>query len=122
MAARVHGGFTLIEVLVALTIAAIALMAALRATTAMRNSSQDLRARTVAQWSAENRLAEIRVAGVFPALGVQRYDCSQGYVALQCVQDVKATQSPFFRQVEVSVLGADGHRLAQLVGFAVRGL
>lgn len=115
-------GFTLIEVLVALTIAAIALMAALRATTAMRSSTDALRARTFAQWSAENRLSEIRVTGQFPALGERRFDCSQGYVVLACVENVKATQSPFFRQVELSVQGPDGHRLAHLVGFAVRGL
>lgn len=122
MFARRRRGFTLIEVLVALTIAAIALMAALRATTAMRNSSTELRARTFAQWSAENRLGQIRVEGLFPTVGVRRFDCSQGYVVLQCVEEIKATQSPFFRQVEISVLGSDGHRLTQLVGFAVRGL
>jgi general secretion pathway protein I len=119
---RSRRGFTLIEVLVALTITAIALMAALRATAVLRTSSTDLRARTFAQWSAENRLGEIRVAGLFPALGVRRFDCSQGYVVLECVEDVKATQSPFFRQVELSVLDERGHRLAHLVGFAVRGL
>ncbi|MFA7505210.1 MAG: type II secretion system minor pseudopilin GspI [Burkholderiaceae bacterium] len=122
MYARRRRGFTLIEVLVALTITAIALMAALRATAVLRNSSNDLRARTVAQWSAENRLGEIRIAGLFPTLGVRRFDCSQGYVVLQCVEDVKATQSPFFRQVELSVLDQNGHRLTHLVGFAVRGL
>jgi general secretion pathway protein I len=119
---RTRRGFTLIEVLVALTITAIALMAALRATAVLRNSSADLRARTFAQWSAENRLGEIRVSGLFPALGVRRFDCSQGYVVLECVEDVKATQSPFFRQVELRVLDTQGHRLAHLVGFAVRGL
>ncbi len=51
-----HRGFTLIEVLVALTIISIALMASLRAVGSITASSADLRARTLAQWSAENRL------------------------------------------------------------------
>ena len=56
---RRERGFTLIEVLIAMTIAAVALMAAIRATASLAVSSADLRSRTLAQWSAENRLAQI---------------------------------------------------------------
>ncbi len=112
-------GFTLVEVLVALTIVSVALMAALRAVGTLTQSSADLRARTLAQWSAENRLSQMRVQAEFPGVGRKRYDCSQGGVELSCQEDVFATPNSSFRRVEMSVYDArDGHRLARLVGFA----
>ena len=53
-------GFTLVEVLVALAIVSIALMAALRASGQATNASGELRLRLFAGWVAENRLAEHR--------------------------------------------------------------
>ena len=112
-------GFTLVEVLVALTIVSVALMAALRAVGSLAQGSVELRARTLAQWSAENRLAQMRVQAEYPNLGSNRYDCSQGAVTLVCQEDVYATPNASFRRVELSVFDpADGHRLARLVGFA----
>lgn len=116
---RVHG-FTMIEVLVALTIASVALMAAVKATRTLTTSSAELRARTLAQWSAENRLAELRVAGQWPNVGKREFDCSQGGVTLLCREEVLPTPNRFFRRVELNVLAQDGHRLAQLTGFATQ--
>ena len=112
-------GFTLIEVLVALTIVAVALMASLRAVGALTQGSSELQTRTLAQWSAENRLALIRVQAEFPAVGRRRYDCSQGRLVLICQEDVYATPNTSFRRVEMSVYdGNEGPRVARLVGFA----
>lgn len=111
-------GFTLVEVLVALTIAAVALMAALRATGAMANSSEELRLRTLAQWSAENVLSLIRVQAEFPTPGTTTRPCPQADIPLTCRIEVFAMPSPAFRRVEVSVFGGnENHRLARLVGF-----
>lgn len=111
-------GFTLIEVLVALTIAALALMAATRATSGLQQSAAELRERTLAQWSAENRLAQIRVQGEYPNVGQREFDCTQGRTVLRCREEVFATPNVVFRRVEISVFGADDHRRARLVGFA----
>lgn len=114
-------GFTLIEVLIAMTIAAVALMAAIRATASLAVSSADLRSRTLAQWSAENRLAQIRIAHEWPNAGRRQYDCSQANVVMVCREDVIQTPNPLFRRVEVSVFNEDGtFRLARLVGFSTR--
>jgi len=121
MMRRMPRGFTLIEVLVAMTIAAVALMAAIRATASLAVNSVDLRHRTLAQWSAENRLAQIRIASEWPNLGRRQYDCSQANVTLLCREDVIQTPNPLFRRVEVGVFGDDGaFRLARLVGFSTR--
>lgn len=102
-----------------MTIAAIALMASLRAVGTLADTSENLRQRTLAQWSAENRLAAIRVQAEFPAVGRRTFDCSQAEVPLLCQEDVFATPNVAFRRVEIAVLaGEGGPRLARLVGFA----
>jgi general secretion pathway protein I len=57
----------------------------------------------MATWSAENRLAQIRLASEWPALGQRRFDCPQDDLSLICEETVYATPNPYFRRVEVSV-------------------
>ncbi len=99
-----NAGFTLLEVLVALVIVGTALGASLRAVGSLTQNSSDLRASMMATWSAENRLAQIRLAHEWPALGQRRFDCTQGELHLVCEENVFTTPNPFFRLVEVSVL------------------
>jgi general secretion pathway protein I len=112
-------GFTLVEVLVALAIVAVALMASLRAAGALTESATQLRLRTLAQWSAENRLARIRIEAEWPAPGRRSIGCPQAGVELICDEEVFQTPNAFFRRVEISVFDADRQRrLARLTGFA----
>jgi len=106
----------MIEVLVALTIIAIALAASLRAVGNLANSEADLHRRLLAGWSADNALAQLRLSHTWPGIGEQQFDCSQGNLSLMCVERVAATPNPLFRRVEVSVTtpGRSG-TLAQLV-------
>jgi general secretion pathway protein I len=99
-------GFTLLEVLVALVIVGTALGASLRAVGSLTQNSSDLRASMMATWSAENRLAQIRLAHMWPDLGQRRFDCPQGELHLVCEENVYTTPNPFFRRVEVSVFDA----------------
>lgn len=119
---RIASGFTLLEVLVALTLIAVALMASLRAVGALAQGAGELQARTLAQWSAENRLAEVRIEGRWPELGPRSWDCSQGAARLRCEETVFQTPNADFRRIEVSVYPTEGVpvRLARLVGFATR--
>jgi general secretion pathway protein I len=109
-------GFTMIEVLVALAIVAIALAASLRAVGSLAASEGELHERLLAGWSADNTLAKLYLAQVWPDVGQSQFDCSQGNLQLICVQTVSATPNPVFRRVEVSVRtpGRAGN-LAQLV-------
>jgi general secretion pathway protein I len=111
-------GFTLIEVLVALAIVAVALGAAVRASGSLARDNTELRLRLLAQVSAGNRIAELRAAGAFPAFGTRTSACPQGRAALECVEEVKKTPNPLFRRVEVRVYAAGerGAELAQLTG------
>lgn len=109
-------GFTLLEVLVALVVVGTALGASLRAVGSLTQNSSGLRASMMATWSAENRLAQIRLAHEFPAFGKRSFACPQGGLRLTCEEEVFATPNPFFRRVEVSVFDEDnpGRRLIQL--------
>ena len=114
-------GFTLIEVLVALTIVGVALSAALRASGALATNSGALRTKLYATWSAENRLAELRLTGSYPDLGIRETPCPQGQAALSCVVEVKPTPNAQARRVEVSVYADAAHewKLITLVTVAV---
>jgi len=96
-------GFTLLEVMVALVIVGTALGASLRAIGSLTQNSSDLRASMMATWSAENRLAQIRLSSEWPPLGQRRFDCPQDELRLICEEYVLATPNPYFRRVEVSV-------------------
>lgn len=63
---RRHAGFTLIEVMVALAIAAISLAAVTATMSQMVDAANSLRNRTYASWIAQNKIAELRLANVIP--------------------------------------------------------
>ncbi len=96
-------GFTMIEVLVALAIIAVALAASIRAVGTMATNASELHRRLLAGWSADNALAQLRLTHAWPQIGDQSFDCSQGNVQLVCTQSVSATPNPVFRRVRVSV-------------------
>lgn len=117
---RYSAGFTLLEVLVALVVVGTALGASLRAVGSLTQNSSGLRTAMMATWSAENRLAQIRLAREWPPFGKRTFDCRQGELQLTCEEEVLATPNPFFRRVEVSVFEASDPerriiKLAQVV-------
>jgi general secretion pathway protein I len=109
-------GFTLLEVLVALVIVGTALGSSLRAIGSLTQNSNGLRGSMMATWSAENRLAQIRLAREWPQFGKRSFECPQGDLRLICEEEVFATPNPFFRRVEVSVFDAEdpGRRIIKL--------
>jgi general secretion pathway protein I len=117
------GGFTLLEVLVALVIIGTALGASLRAVGSLTQNSSGLRATMMATWSAENRLVQIRLAHEWPAFGKRVFDCPQGDLRLQCEEEVIATPNQNFRRVEVSVSDAENpeRRIIKLVQVVPNG-
>ena len=62
-------GFTLIEVMVALAIAALSLGAVAAAVSQMVESATAMEQRTYASWIGQNRIAELRLANVIPKVG-----------------------------------------------------
>ncbi|GGW98504.1 type II secretion system protein GspI [Undibacterium macrobrachii] len=106
----------MLEVLVALVIVGTVLGASLRAVASLAQNSSGLRATMMANWSAENRLAQIRLGKEWPQLGERSFPCPQGELNLLCEEHVLATPNPSFRRVEVLVFEASNlqRRLAKL--------
>lgn len=115
-------GFTLVEVLVALAIVAVALLASVRAVGVMTQSGVELKVRLLAQLSARNQIALLRATKSFPALGVTSSVCPQGNVELLCRQETKGTPNQFFRRVEIRVyaLSEPDRYLTEMVGILPR--
>jgi len=119
---RSRQGFTLVEVLVALAIVSIALMAALRAAGQGTAAAGELRLRLLAGFVAENRLAEHRARGAWLPLGIGRGTQQQGGIEFAWREEVIATPNSAFRRVDVFVSepAADARALARLTGFVVQ--
>src|SRR5438034_7547550 len=64
-----NSGFTLLEVLIALAIVALAVGALLGTVTSSASNVIYLKDKTLAQWVALNRLTEIRIAQILPDKG-----------------------------------------------------
>ena len=96
-------GFTLIEVLVALGIVAIALVAGLQATTAVTNNALRQSDILLAHLCAENELVRVRLSRQLPNIGDNTALCEQAGRGLQITLSVRATPNPEFRRVVAQV-------------------
>jgi len=114
--AHTQSGFTLVEVLVALVIASVALIACMRALGLATQGAQAMQRHSLALLAAENRLAELRLLRAFPAAGRSTEACPQGRLALSCEQVFQNTVNGNFRQVTIRVRLPQGPVLAELNG------
>lgn len=115
---RAATGFTLVEILVALFVLAIALTATVRALGAAVDTTMALRDRTLARWVAEDRLSDLELRQEWPALDVREGDSEMGGRAFHWRQETGPTPVARMRRIEMSVLlpGATVP-LAHLTGF-----
>jgi general secretion pathway protein I len=112
-------GFTLVEVLVALAILAVALAAGFRSVAQSADSATALKARTLALWVAQNRLAAAQLERPAPAVGELTGTDAQAGAAFSWRETVSSTPNPAFRKVEISVAdpSTPDYVLAHLVGY-----
>lgn len=96
-------GFTLIEVLVALGIVAIALAAGLQATTALTNNAMRQSDVLLAHICAENELVKARLARQMPGVGETDVACEQAGRNYTVRVGVLPTPNPSFRRVDANV-------------------
>jgi len=97
-------GFTLIEVLVALGIVAIALMAGLRATDSLSRNASRQSTHWLAQICAENEFARLRLSRQVPPVGESNTPCTQAGMNLQVNLSVQVTPNPNFRRIDARVV------------------
>ena len=116
---RACAGFTLIEVLVALSIVAVALIAGLQATSALTNNAQRQSDILLAHVCAENELVRTRLQRQMPGVGDTTTSCEQGSRVLQVTLSVRPTPNPEFRKVDAQVSDGDS-RILQISTIVTR--
>ena len=110
-------GFTLVEILVALTILAITMGAYLSQLDSQIIQTQSARDRTLAHWVAQNHLANMRLTKQWPSTGSQNYTAKQGQQTWQINQQVTATPNAKIKRIELTMFSASGDFSGSLVGY-----
>jgi general secretion pathway protein I len=122
---RASSGFTLIEVLAALVIVSLGMMAVIQAVSQTASNSAYLHEKSVAHWIALNRVTEMRLALQPPPTGESSGEVEMSGARWHWSAVVVATQLASMRRIDVSVArasdakaGADGeNQLATITGF-----
>lgn len=96
-------GFTLIEIMVALTVVALTLGAGIQAAGALTRQAERQTDQWLAQLCAENELARLRLSTQWPGLGESESACEQGGRTLRVRLGIQATPNPNFRRIEARV-------------------
>lgn len=121
-------GFTLLEVLVALAVVAVALGAVIQATASFSLNQAYLRDRTFAEWVAHNQLVSVQLSGKWPSTGRQKGEAElplpmsgAGGREWRWVMQVLETPDTDLRRVEIEVFpltaADEDPPLAKLNGF-----
>jgi general secretion pathway protein I len=104
-------GFTLIEVLVALAIVAIALAAGVRATASLTRNAERQSDLLLAHVCAENALINVRLQRQMPAVGDNASACEQAGRTLTVSLSAQPTPNPNFMRVEAQVIDGQARLL-----------
>lgn len=98
-----ESGFTLVEVMVALAIVALALTAMAASMNMMIDNAGTMRERTYASWIAQNKIAEIRLAGVLPEVGTDSGELEYGDTEWGWRTVISETGVESFMRIDVTV-------------------
>lgn len=112
MASPAERGFTLVELLVALAVFSLAVMALLNLTGENLRTAGALEQRLLAQVVAENRAVEALTAPTPPALGGANGEEPAGGRTWRWRRDVAPTADPDILRVVVTVAPEDSDRIA----------
>jgi general secretion pathway protein I len=112
-------GFTLLEVMIALAIIAIALGALISTSGSQASSAGYLKQKTIAHWVALNEITRLQVSKTWPDLGDSKDSVEMLKTEWLWTRTVKATEDKNSRQVEFRIfLDKDReYSLASMIGY-----
>jgi general secretion pathway protein I len=96
-------GFTLVEVLAALAVVAVALAAGSQAADVLLRLAERQTQQWLAQQCADQALIAVRLEPTFPDPGERTLPCEQGGMSFAVVLDIGTTPNPSFRRVQARV-------------------
>ena len=113
-----ENGFTLVEVMVALTIVALSLTAIAASMNQMIDAANTMRERTYASWIAQNKIAELRLANVLPEVSSTSGEVDYAGSEWSWRAVVSETGIESFYRVDVSVsLAGSEYVIRTVTGF-----
>lgn len=108
-------GFTLLEVMVALLIVAVALGGAIKVIANAANNSTRMNNKTFANWVALNQIAELRISKAWPKTGEQKGDSEMAGRKWIWQQESISTDDDNIRRIEMSVWSEDDTKSSPFV-------
>lgn len=108
-------GFTLIEVVVALAILGIGMLAVFKTIGDTVHNVDDLRDRSFAEWIADNRITEIRISGEMPSVEETAGEVEFAGRQWHWLSKVSQTQVQGLRRIDVSVRHDDDPENSSIV-------
>jgi general secretion pathway protein I len=102
-ARRIEGGFTLLEILVALGIVAVGITAYVSAMSSSIDNTGEIESRTLASWVASNQLTLQHIQHAWPAPGETNAQATQGGRTFFFRETVSTTNSPDLRRIDITV-------------------
>ena len=123
MSSNIHRqlGMTLIEVMVALAVFALAALAAVNVATEHMRSLSYIEQKTVALWIANNHLTQLHLEKKIPRIGDTKGDIEYAGQTWYWQQTGIKTPDPEFRMVRIRILSSKDSKsaLAELTSYMV---
>ena len=116
---RSSRGFTLLEVLVALAIIAIAMGALIKTSGGQTANASYLKEKTLAHWVGMNQLVEQRITRGWPDIGNHQGSTEMARKEWYWTLEVKKTPDPNSRQLSYAVYSDEAreHMLTRVIGY-----
>ena len=105
--AELDTGFTLLEVMVALIIVSLGMIAASAQLGRFAAASFDMEQKTLASWMASNKITELSIAREWPELGTQQEELEFANRLWLLRTEVLETEVENLRRVDVYVMRAE---------------
>jgi len=114
-------GFTLLEVMVALAVAAIGLGAISKSMVGNVDVAGRLKLRTIATWVASNKMAELRMYRQFTSSGSRTGEVDMADIEWRVEEKYSATADPNISRVDIVVFSnSNDDPVANLTGYLAR--
>lgn len=119
---RAERGFTLLEIIAALAIAAVGIAAVAKTTGSSASVLQVTEARLLASWVASNRLTELRLSRAWPAASESDRSATMGGRTWHYREKISTTRDPDLLRVDIEVYSDKAHEKlsSTLFGYLAR--
>ena len=101
-------GFTLLEIMVALAVLALAMGAVIKAAADYTDNQSYLRDRTMTAWVARNVLVQHQLENQWPRVGERKGTLQMGGREWQWLANISQTEEEQLRRIDVEVRALDG--------------